>query len=33
MDYFLLRYGPEDVGKYTEDSSTVNKYYGVLNVY
>lgn len=33
MDYFLLRYGPEDVGKYTEDSSTVAKYYGVLNVY
>lgn len=33
MDYFLLRYGPEDVGKYTKDSSTVNKYYGVLNVY
>ncbi len=33
MDYFLLRYGPEDVGKYTKDSSTVDKYYGVLNVY
>lgn len=33
MDYFLLRYGIEDVGKYTSDSSTVSKYYGVLNVY
>ncbi len=33
MDYFLLRYGPEDVGKYTMDASTVCKYYGVLNVY
>ncbi len=33
MDYFLLRYGPEDVGKYTNDDSTVEKYYGVLKVY
>lgn len=33
MDYFLLRYGIEDVGKYTQDSGTVSKYYGVLNVY
>ena len=33
MDYFLLRYGPEDVGKYTKDDSTVRKYYGVLMVY
>lgn len=33
MDYFLLRYGPEDVGKYTNDDSTVAKYYGVLKVY
>lgn len=33
MDYFLLRYGPEDVGKYTKDSSMLTKYYGVLNVY
>ena len=33
MDYFLLRYGPEDVGKYTKDGGTVNKYYGVLDVY
>lgn len=33
MDYYLLRYGPEDVGKYTADSSMVSKYYGVLNVY
>lgn len=33
LDYFLLRYGIEDVGKYTSDTSTVSKYYGVLNVY
>lgn len=33
MDYFLLRYGIEDVGKYTRDDSLVGKYYGVLNVY
>ena len=33
MDYFLLRYGPEDVGKYTKDKSIVSKYCGVLSVY
>lgn len=33
MDYFLFRYGPEDVGRYTMDDSTVRKYYGVLSVY
>lgn len=33
LDYFLLRYGIEDVGKYTKDSNTVSKYYGVLIVY
>ncbi len=33
MDYFLLRYGIEDVGKYTQDSSVVSTYYGVLAVY
>ena len=33
MDYYLLRYGPEDVGKYTQDVSVVAKYYGVLKVY
>lgn len=33
LDYFLLRYGPEDVGQYTQDDSTVQKYYGVLSVY
>ena len=33
MDYFLLRYGPEDVAGYTMDDSTVCKYYGVLHVY
>lgn len=33
LDYFLLRYGIEDVGKYTQDTSVVAKYYGVLNVY
>lgn len=33
MDYYLLRYGLEDVGKYVKDISTVSKYYGVLSVY
>ena len=33
MDYYLLRYGPEDVGKYVQDASTISKYYGVLSVY
>ena len=33
LDYFLLRYGIEDVGKYTVDGSIVAKYYGVLTVY
>ena len=33
MDYYLLRYGPEDVGKYTRDDYTIAKYYGVLEVY
>ena len=33
MDYYLLRYGPEDVGKYTQDASVAAKYYGVLKVY
>ncbi|MDE6924482.1 MAG: YARHG domain-containing protein [Acetatifactor sp.] len=33
MDYYLLRYGPEDVGQYVQDASTIGKYYGVLSVY
>ncbi len=33
MDYFLLRYGIEDVGIYLDDLSTVAKYYGVLEIY
>ena len=33
MDYYLLRYGPEDVGQYVQDLSTIAKYYGVLSVY
>ena len=33
MDYYLLRYGPDNVGKYVQDISTVSKYYGVLSVY
>lgn len=32
-DYFLLRYGPADVGPYVEDDSTITKYYGTLSVY
>ena len=33
LDYFLLRYGIEDVGAYTKDSGVVSTYYGVLVVY
>ena len=33
MDYYLLRYGLEDVGKYVRDVSTIARYYGVLQVY
>lgn len=33
MDYFLLRYGIEDVGKYTQDGGVISKYYGALTVY
>lgn len=33
MDYFLLRYGPEDVGKFVRDRSTVSKYYDMLSIY
>lgn len=33
MDYYLLRYGPEDVGKYVQDTSTIDQYYGVLEDY
>lgn len=33
MDYYLLRYGREDVGKYTMDQSFVSRYYGVLHEY
>lgn len=33
MDYYLLRYGPEDVGQYVSDTSTINKYYGALKIY
>lgn len=33
MDYYLLRYAPDDVGIYVQDKGTINKYYGVLEVY
>jgi hypothetical protein len=33
LDYFLLRYGIDDVGAFTNDKSVVSKYYGVLTVY
>ncbi len=33
LDYFLLRYGPADVGPYVGDDSCVKKYYGSLKVY
>lgn len=33
LDYFLLRYGISDVGKYTQDAGLVGTYYGILTVY
>ncbi len=33
LDYFLLRYGPADVGPYVKDDSTISKYYGTLSIY
>lgn len=33
MDYYLLRYGIEDVGKYSKDVSLISKYYNTLSVY
>lgn len=33
LDYFLLRYGPTDVGPYVIDDSTVAEYYGTLSIY
>lgn len=33
MDYFLFRYGIDDVGMYVDDISTINRYYGTLSVY
>lgn len=33
MDYYLLRYAPEDVGQYVRDTSTIDKYYDVLTIY
>ena len=33
LDYFLLRYGPEDAGKDMTDISFVSKYFGMLSIY
>lgn len=33
LNYFLLRYGPTDVGPYVEDDSTISTYYGTLSVF
>lgn len=33
LDYFLLRYGPTDVGPYVKDDSTITKYYGTLSIF
>ena len=33
MDYYLLRYGPTEMGSYVFDLSLVSTYYGVLEVY
>ncbi len=33
LDYFLMRYGPTDVGPQVDDNSTVTRYYGTLDFY
>lgn len=33
MDYFLLRYAPEDIAPYVRDRGTIGTYYGALEVY
>jgi len=33
MDYFLLRYGPDDVGKYTKDAAIASTFYNTLTIY
>lgn len=33
LDYYLLRYGPEDVAKYVQDASLIYTYYGTLPFY
>ena len=33
MDYFLLRYGIEDVGQYTENDGILHKYYNTLSIH
>ncbi len=33
MDYYLLRYGPEDMAEEVEDTSFVKKYFGMLSIY
>lgn len=33
MDYYLLRYGLDDVGVFVQDKSIISKYYGMLSVY
>ena len=33
MDYYLLRYGPEDMAEEVEDTSFVQKYFGMLTIY
>ena len=33
MDYFLLRYGPEDLGPYVREPAISSEYYGMLSLY
>lgn len=33
MDYFLLRYGPDDFSQYADDLSFVSTYFGTLAIY
>ena len=33
MDYYLLRYAPDDVASFVQDKGRIAVYYGVLQVY
>lgn len=33
LDYFLFRYGPEDLAKFVKDAGTIEKFYGMTSFY